>query len=326
MKTVKKQSWLERNTFHHGEFWDILKLVEEKEKKGMKISLCIPTLNEEKTIGKEVLILRSELMERYALIDEFAVIDSGSQDKTLEVAGNYGADVYLASDILPEVGDKRGKGENLWKAIHQLKGDVICYVDADISNIHPRFVYGLVAPLIRRDEVHYVKAFYDRPLNYSSGLRASGGGRVTEILIRPLFSLFYPELTNVIQPLSGEYAARREVLETIPFPIGYGVETSHLLDLYEKFGLEAFAQTDLDRRVHRNQTTNALGKMSFGILQTFINRLHSQGKIDQMPDMETFYRRFEVADGTYSQLVQEVVEEERPPMIEIEAYRNRSGS
>ena len=326
MKTVKKQSWLERNTFHHGEFWDIIKLVKEKEKKGMKISLCIPTLNEEKTIGKEVLILRAELMERYPLIDEFAVIDSGSQDKTLEVAGNYGADVYLASDILPEVGDKRGKGENLWKAIHQLKGDVICYVDADISNIHPRFVYGLVAPLIRRDEVHYVKAFYDRPLNYSSGLRSSGGGRVTEILIRPLFSLFFPELTNVIQPLSGEYAARREVLETIPFPIGYGVETSHLLDLYEKFGLDAFAQTDLDRRVHRNQTTNALGKMSFGILQTFFNRLRAQGKIDQMPDMETFYRRFEVEDGIYSQLAQEVVEEERPPMIEIEGYRNRTDS
>jgi glucosyl-3-phosphoglycerate synthase len=326
MKTDEKLKWLERNTFHHGEFWDIIKLVEEKEKKGMTISLCIPTLNEEKTIGKEVLILRSELMERYPLIDEFAVIDSGSEDKTLEVAGNYGADVYLASDILPGVGNKKGKGENLWKAIHQLKGDVICYVDADISNIHPRFVYGLVAPLIRRDEIHYVKAFYDRPLNYSSGLRSSGGGRVTEILIRPLFSLFYPELTNVIQPLSGEYAARREVLEMIPFPIGYGVETSHLLDLYEKFGLDAFAQTDLDRRVHRNQTTNALGKMSFGILQTFFNRLHAQGKIEQMPDMETFYRRFEVEDGAYSQLVQEVVEEERPPMIEIEGYRNRADS
>ena len=322
----KKKQWLDRNTFHHGEFWDILKLVEEKEKKGLSISLCIPTLNEEKTIGKEVLILRSELMERYPLIDEFAVIDSGSSDKTLEVAASYGADVYLASDILPEVGDKRGKGENLWKAIHQLKGDVICYVDADISNIHPRFVYGLVAPLIHREEIHYVKAFYDRPLNYSSGLRSTGGGRVTEILIRPLFSLFYPELTNVIQPLSGEYAARREVLEIIPFPIGYGVETSHLLDLYEKFGLDAFAQTDLDRRVHRNQTTNALGKMSFGILQTFFNRLHAQGKIDQMPDMETFYRRFEVEDGVYNQLVQEVVEEERPPMIEIEKYLSRAVS
>ena len=323
MTTNNKEKWLARNTFHHGEFWDIIKLVEEKEKKGMTISLCIPTLNEEKTIGKEVLILRSELMERYPLVDEFAVIDSGSSDRTLEVAKNYGADVYLASDILPEVGDKRGKGENLWKAIHQLKGDVICYVDADISNIHPRFVYGLVAPLIKQEEVQYVKAFYDRPLNYSSGLRSSGGGRVTEILIRPLFSLFYPELTNVIQPLSGEYAARREVLEMIPFPIGYGVETSHLLDLYEKFGLNAFAQTDLDRRVHRNQTTNALGKMSFGILQTFFNRLHAQGKIDQMPDIETFYRRFEVEDGVYSQLIQEVIEEERPPMIEIEGYRKR---
>ena len=326
MNDEEKNSWLERNTFHHGEFWDILKLVEEKEKKGLKISLCIPTLNEEKTIGKEVLILGSELMERYPLVDEFAVIDSGSQDKTLEVAGNYGADTYLASDILPEVGEKRGKGENLWKAIHQLKGDIICYVDADITNIHPRFVYGLVAPLINRDEIQYVKAFYDRPLNYSTGLRPSGGGRVTEILTRPLFSLFYPELTNVIQPLYGEYAARREVLEIIPFPIGYGVETSHLLDLYHKFGIRAFGQTDLDRRVHRNQTTNALGKMSFGILQTFINRLHAQGKIDQMPDMETFYRRFEVEDGAYRQIIQEVVEEERRPMIEIEGYRTYRAS
>ncbi|MEC7802462.1 MAG: glucosyl-3-phosphoglycerate synthase [Verrucomicrobiota bacterium] len=326
MTEEEKSNWLSRNTFHHGEFWDILKLVEEKEKKDLTISLCIPTLNEEKTIGKEVLILRSELMERYPLIDEFAVIDSGSQDKTLEVACNYGADTYLASDILPEVGDKRGKGENLWKAIHQLKGDIICYVDADITNIHPRFVYGLVAPLIQRNDIKYVKAFYDRPLNYSSGLRPSGGGRVTEILTRPLFSLFYPELTNVIQPLSGEYAARRDVLEIIPFPIGYGVETSHLLDLYYKFGIEAFAQTDLDRRVHRNQTTNALGKMSFGILQTFINRLHAQGKINQLPDMETFYRRFEVEDGTYSQIVQEVIEEERPPMIEIEGYREHRAS
>jgi glucosyl-3-phosphoglycerate synthase len=321
--TGDNKKWLDQNTYHHGEFWDILKLVKEKEKKGLKISLCIPTLNEEKTIGKEVLILRSELMERYPLIDEFAIIDSGSEDKTLEVASSYGADTYLASDILPEEGDKRGKGENLWKAIHQLKGDIICYVDADISNIHPRFVYGLVAPLIQRAEVQYVKAFYDRPLNYSSGLRSSGGGRVTEILIRPLFSLFYPELTNIIQPLSGEYAARREVLEIIPFPIGYGVETSHLLDLYLKFGLDAFAQTDLDRRVHRNQTTNALGKMSFGILQTFINRLHSQGKIDRIPDMETFYRRFQVEDGSYNQLTQEVVEEERPAMIEVTGYQNR---
>ena len=320
---MKKKSWLEKNTFHHGEFWDILQLVESKESKGLTISLCIPTLNEEKTIGKEVLILRSELMDRYKLIDEFAVIDSGSDDRTLEVASSYGADVYLASDILPETGEKKGKGENLWKAIHQLKGDIICYVDADISNIHPRFVYGLVAPLISRDEIKYVKAFYDRPLNYSSGLRPSGGGRVTEILVRPLFSLLYPELTNIIQPLSGEYAARREVLEQIPFPIGYGVETAHLLDLYHMHGLEIFAQTDLDRRVHRNQKTNALGKMSFGILQTFLNRLHTQGSIEKLPIMETMHRQFEVEDEKYRQVTKEIIEEERPPIVEIEAYREK---
>ena len=320
---MKVDSWLEKNTFHHSEFWDLRQLVEEKERKGLKISLCIPTLNEEKTIGKEIIIFRSELMERYSLVDEFAVIDSGSTDDTREIAAAFGADVYLSADILPETGFKRGKGENLWKAIHQLEGDIICYVDADISNIHPRFVYGLVAPLIWQDHTHYVKAFYDRPLNYSSGIRSSGGGRVTEILVRPLFSLFFPELTGIIQPLSGEYAVRREVLEQISFPIGYGVETSHLLDVYEKWGLSAFAQTDIDQRVHRNQTTNALGKMSFGILQTFLSRLERFGRLPAMPDLETIYRQFEVEDREYQQITHSIVEEERPPMIEIPAYRKK---
>jgi glucosyl-3-phosphoglycerate synthase len=322
---MKVEDWLEKNTFHHSEFWDLRKLVDEKERKGLKISLCIPTLNEEKTIGKEIIIFRSELMERYPLIDEFAVIDSGSTDDTREIAASFGADVYLSADILPETGFKRGKGENLWKAIHQLEGDVICYVDADISNIHPRFVYGLVAPLIWQDEVSYVKAFYDRPLNYSSGIRPSGGGRVTEILVRPLFSLFFPELTGIIQPLSGEYAVRREILEQISFPIGYGVETSHLLDVYEKWGLSAFAQTDIDQRVHRNQTTNALGKMSFGILQTFFRRLERFGRLPAMPDLQTIYRQFEVEEREYQQVTHDIVEEERPPMIEIPAYRKKFG-
>ncbi len=321
----KIEKWLETNTFHHGEFWDILKLVEEKEKKGLTISLCIPTLNEEKTIGKEIVIFKSELMERYPLIDEFAVIDSGSEDKTLAVAAAFGADTYLAADILPEVGDKRGKGENLWKAIYQLSGDIIIYVDADIKNIHPRFVTGIVAPLIHNDTVKYCKAFYDRPMAYSSGIRASGGGRVTEILIRPLFSLFFPELTALIQPLSGEFAVRREVLERIPFPIGYGVETAHILDVYHEWGLEAFAQCDLDQRVHRNQTTNALGKMSFGILQTFINRLKSYGMVDKLPELATLYRQFQAEGNRYEQVTREIVEYERPPMITIPAYRKKNG-
>ncbi|MDZ7718665.1 MAG: glucosyl-3-phosphoglycerate synthase [Balneolaceae bacterium] len=318
----KLQKWIDKNTYHHSEFWDLMKLVEAKEKKNLKISLCLPTLNEEKTIGKEIIIFKSELMERYPLIDEIAVIDSGSDDNTLEVAKNYGADTYLASDILPDLESKKGKGENLWKAIYQLEGDIIVYVDADISNIHPRFVYGLVAPLIHRDKVQYVKAFYDRPLAFSGNVRASGGGRVTEILVRPLFSLFFPELTGIIQPLSGEYAVRREVLENIAFPIGYGVETSHLIDVYHKYGLEAFAQTDLDKRVHENKPTQALGKMAFGILQTFIKRAQALGVFDNA-EHETILRQFQVKENQYEQNLMEIIEEERPPMIEIEEYRKK---
>lgn len=318
----KLQNWIDKNTYHHSEFWDLMKLVEAKEKKGLKISLCLPTLNEEKTIGKEIIIFKSELMERYPLIDEIAVIDSGSDDNTLEVAKNYGADTYLASDILPNLEEKKGKGENLWKAIYQLEGDIIVYVDADISNIHPRFVYGLVAPLIHHDKVQYVKAFYDRPLAFSGNVRASGGGRVTEILVRPLFSLFFPELTGIIQPLSGEYAVRREVLENIAFPIGYGVETSHLIDVYHKYGLEAFAQTDLDKRVHENKPTQALGKMAFGILQTFIKRAKALGVFEKA-EHETILRQFQVKQNQYEQNLIEIIEEERPPMIEIEEYRKK---
>ncbi len=316
----KIESWLETNTFHYSDFWDLLALIREKEKKELKISLCIPTLNEEKTIGKEIVIFRSELMERYPLIDEIAVVDSGSTDATREVASSFGADVYLASEILPEEGDKRGKGENLWKAIHQLEGDIICYVDADIKNIHPRFAFGLIAPLVYNDTIQYVKAFYDRPLAFSNEIRPSGGGRVTEILVRPLFSLFFPELTALVQPLSGEYAVRREVLEKIPFPIGYGVETSHILDVYQEYGLDAFGQTDLDQRVHRNQTTLALGKMSFGILQTFLRRMESFGMFDRIPEMETVYRQFQVQENRYEQVTYDIVEEERRPMIEVPGY------
>jgi len=318
------QQWIDNNTYHHSQFWDLEKLVREKEKQNIRISLCLPTLNEEKTVGKELIIFNSELVNRYPLIDEIAVIDSGSEDNTLEVAKSFGADTYLADDILPNLENKKGKGENLWKAIYQLTGDIIVYVDADISNIHPRFVYGLVAPLIYRNDIKYVKAFYDRPLAVSGGARSSGGGRVTEILIRPLFSLFFPELTAIIQPLSGEYAVRREVLEQIAFPIGYGVETSHLIDVHHKFGLEAFAQTDLDKRVHENQPTQALGKMAFGILQTFIKRSKALGIIDKA-EHEKILRQFQAQEEHYQQLKMEIVEFERPPMITIPEYREKFG-
>ncbi|MFH0881193.1 MAG: glucosyl-3-phosphoglycerate synthase [Lentisphaerota bacterium] len=317
------QEWLNTNTYHHSKFRDLRQMIAEKAQRNLKISLCIPTLNEEKTIAKEIILFKSELMTRYPLLDEIAVVDSGSKDKTREVAAEFGANVYLSSDILPELGEKKGKGENLWKAIYQLQGDILVYIDADIKNIRPHFVYGLVGPLIYRPEVMYVKAFYDRPLMSALGIRPSGGGRVTEILIRPLFSLFFPELTGLIQPLSGEYAVRREVLEQIPFPIGYGVETSHLIDVYRQWGLRAFAQTDLDQRVHRNQSTRDLGKMAFAILHTFFSRLHSLGMIKELPELDTMLRQFQCHDGVYEPLEWKVLEEERPPMIEVPAYREK---
>ncbi|MBU4460520.1 MAG: glucosyl-3-phosphoglycerate synthase [Verrucomicrobia bacterium] len=322
---ARVQAWLRNNTFHHSRFADLKRLVDLKQKQGVRISLCLPTLNEERTIGKEIVLLKSELMTRHALLDEIAVIDSGSTDRTREVAASFGADVHLASDILPSAGARKGKGENLWKALYQLSGDLIVYIDADIANVRPYFAYGLLGPLLEKPEVHYVKAFYDRPLQMGKGARMPGGGRVTEMLVRPLFSLFYPELASFIQPLSGEYAARRETLEQLSFPIGYGVETTHLIDIYHRAGLAAFAQVDLDQRVHRNQSVASLGRMSFGILQVFFDRLKRHGCVDRLPEMATLMRQFQTQGDAYEQLEHRIVEDERPAIATLPEYREKFG-
>lgn len=321
--TIDTNEWFASRTFHHSNFWDVKWLVEEKQRQGLTVSVCFPTLNEEATIGQEIVIIKSELVDRYPLVDEIAVVDSGSTDRTCDIAASFGADVYIASDHLVECGNHRGKGENLWKALFLLRGDIIVYVDSDIKNIHPRFVYGLVGPLIQNPEIQYVKAFYDRPVAYSGVLRPTGGGRVTEILIRPLFSLFYPELTAILQPLSGEYAGRRAVFEQIPFPVGYGVETAMLIDIYQRHGLYALAQTDLNRRIHRNQDTIALGRMAFGVLRTFMSRLRQDQKVLFQDALPSIMRQFEVADGRYRQVEHVIEEIERQPILEVEAYRRK---
>lgn len=316
--------WIKTNTFHYKDFSDLSRLVALKEQKGVKISLCLPTLNEEKTIAKEIVIFKSELMSRHPLLDEIVVIDSGSTDNTLEIASAYGADVYQASDILPHLEPYRGKGENLWKALYITRGDIIIYLDADIKNIHHRFAYGLLGPLLTYDHIKYTKAFYDRPITMADQtVRPTGGGRVTELVIRPLFSLFFPELTQILQPLSGEYAGYREVFEQIPFPIGYGVETSIILDIYQKWGLEIFAQVDLERRIHRNQDTKALGKMAFSIIKTFINRKVSLGMIDLKESMHDQMIQYTLVDDDLTPDIVEIKGLERPPMIKIPEYMEK---
>ena len=318
--------WLATNTFHYSEFSDIHRLVAEKHSKRLKISLCLPTLNEEKTIAKEIIVMRSELMTRYPLVDELIVIDSGSTDDTVEIAASFGAQVFKANEILPHLDQFTGKGENLWKALYITQGDIIVYIDADIKNIHHRFGYGLIGPLLVYDHIKYVKAFYDRPIAIGKNkIRPTGGGRVTELVIRPLFSLFFPELTQLIQPLSGEYAGYREILEKIPFPIGYGIETSMILDIYQQWGLNVMAQVDLDRRIHRNQDTKALGRMSFAILKTFINRQKRLGLIDFKGTLYDEIIQYNLVDNEFRAETLQIKGLERPPMITIPEYRDKFG-
>ncbi|MCA1950317.1 MAG: glucosyl-3-phosphoglycerate synthase [Treponema sp.] len=319
---IQSDSLLNR-TWHHSRFADIERLVALKEKKGLKISLAFPTLNEEATIGKEILVIRTELMDRYPLLDEIVVIDSSSQDKTRTIAERYGAKVYQSKNILPSYGTYRGKGENLWKSLYVLQGDIVVWVDADIANISPKFVYALVGPLLEDDSIGYVKAFYERPIRSSGDLKPSGGGRVTEILVRPLFSLFYPELAALIQPLSGEYAGRRKLLETLPFSVGYGVELGHLLDIYHQFGIKSLAQVDLDIRIHRNQTTQALGKMSYGILNTFFKRAGQYGDAQLLKTLGAYHISLENQGDSHRLIETEIPSIERPAMVSIPEYRER---
>lgn len=300
--------------FHHSQFADIRRLLELKTAAGGSVSVCIPTLNEAETIGAIVGSIRGELMEQTPLVDEVLVIDSNSTDGTRDIAASAGARVFQSAEIAPENGIHNGKGENLWKALHVAKGDIICYLDGDISNFHPGFVTGLVGPLLAAPGIDYVKAYYERPLTHGESIHASGGGRVSEILVRPLISLFYQELAPILQPLAGEYAARRALLETLPFPTGYGVEIAHLIDLARAGLLERVAQCDLEKRVHRNRDDGDLGDTGFAILRVVLRRLERDGKLTLASPLPDLHQRW-LIDAAGIEAVSNIIPEpERPPL------------
>ena len=323
--SVLVDRWFAENTFHAEEFANLSKLMAIKEEKNLTISLALPALNEEKTIGDVIHATQRMLMQQVPLLDEIVLMDSNSTDRTREIAADLGVPVYIHQEILPEYGARDGKGEALWKSLYVTHGDLVLWVDTDITNFHPRFVYGLIGPLLYRNSVMFVKGFYRRPLKSGKDLKPGRGGRVTELTARPMLNLFYPGLSGVIQPLSGEYGGRRQILEQLPFSSGYGVEIGLLIDIFEKFRLSSIAQVDLLERIHKNQSLANLSKMSFAIIQTMIRKLERRYGQAMMEDVNRSMKIVRYEPGQYYLEVEEIAELERPPMLDLPAYRQKMG-
>lgn len=290
-------------------------LLERKRAAGTTVSVVLPALDEEATVGAIVEVIRRELIEGLPvpLVDELIVIDSDSGDATAAVAAKAGARVVHRDDILPRIPALPGKGEVLWRSLLAATGDIVCFVDADLRDFSASFVSGIVGPLLTDPEVQFVKAMYDRPLGDAPGQ----GGRVTELVARPLLNLHWPRLAGFVQPLGGEYAVRRSLLERLPFPVGYGVELGLLVDALHTVGLNALAQVDVGVRVHRHQDGQALGRMAAAIYRTAQVRL-SRGHLVR-PELTQFER----GPGGFVPHTYPVDTEERPPMLGIREYALR---
>lgn len=255
------------------------------------VSVCLPARNEEQTIGAICESIRRAHMPH--LVHELIVIDSGSTDSTAHVARAAGAVVHHVDDISPRV-PRGGKGEALWKSLAVARGDLVVWVDSDISNFDPGFVSRLIEPFMTTPDVVMTKGYYRRPIAIGGGGYAEqGGGRVTELALRPLLNLLTPEMSGIIQPLSGEYAIRREVARSLPFYAGYGVDIGLLVDVIAAYGMSSIIQVDLGTRIHENRSLNDLGQTSFEVLAAFVQRVADRGDLTLHRDLGTTLRQFD---------------------------------
>ncbi|MGA2012521.1 MAG: glucosyl-3-phosphoglycerate synthase [Solirubrobacteraceae bacterium] len=270
--SARARSWYHTHTFHHAEFTPA-RLAQERR---ATVSVCLPARDEEHTIGP---IIRSLVpLRECGAIDQIVVVDHSS-DATARIARELGAEVHDQQDLLPSLGPVLGKGDAMWRALPVLTGDVICFLDADSEHFGAHFACGLLGPLLCGTGISFVKGLYRRPFRVGDVTLPDGGGRVTELTARPLLNLFYPDLAAVAQPLAGEVAARRELLEAIPFVTGYGVDIALLLDAYRAVGLDAIAQVDLDVRQNAHQSLRELGPMAFAVLRALASRLEREGRL-----------------------------------------------
>jgi glucosyl-3-phosphoglycerate synthase len=262
--------WLERNT-HHWDDWALTELMAAKA--GQTVSLVVPARNEAATVGDVVGRVREALVDTVALLDEIVVIDSDSTDDTYDVATDAGAVVHRSAEIRPDLGTVPGKGEAMWKSLFVTRGDVLVFMDADLLDWDTHFVPGLLGPLLTRPGVELVKGCYERPMLDGGTAVPFEGGRVTELVARPLIRLLFPELAEIHQPLAGEWAIRRTLFETLSVPHGYAVELAALVDTQRARGLDAIAQVDLGTRAHRHQSLRDLGGMSTQIIAAALGRV-----------------------------------------------------
>ena len=299
--TYPGDTWLAGHSWHRPT-WTLAEL--EAAKRGRTISVVLPALNEAETVGSVIDTITPMLG---GLVDELIVLDSGSTDATATRARAAGARVVTREEALPDVAPRPGKGEALWRSLAATTGDIIVFIDSDLIDPDPMFVPRLVGPLLTADGIHLVRGFYRRPLKVGDGEDANGGGRVTELVARPLLAALRPELGYVLQPLGGEYAGTRELLASVPFAPGYGVEIGILIDTYDRFGLGAIAQVNLGVRTHRNRPLSELGPMSRQIIATLLTRC---GITDSGAGLTQF-----IPDGDgYLTRASTVSLDDRPPM------------
>jgi glucosyl-3-phosphoglycerate synthase len=272
----------------------------------VSVSVCLPARECARTVG-EIVGTLAKLRECGA-IDEIVVVDAASPDGTAATAERAGAVVLQQDELLPSYGPTLGKGDAMWRALSALHGELVCFLDADSEGFSAHFLTGLLGPLLSDPAVAFVKAFYQRPLAAADGALTDGGGRVNHLMARPALALFYPELSQVRQPLAGEVAVRRSLLERVPFVTGYGVEIAMLIDVWREAGLDAIAQVDLDEHRNRHQPLSSLTPMAFTVLATIARRLQREGRL-RLGD--------EGHDGHGGRLAESIGPVERPPLASV---------
>jgi glucosyl-3-phosphoglycerate synthase len=273
MSYADAERWAKARSFHHSLF-PAERIAANREQ---SVSVCLPARECAQTIGNIVRAL-VELREMGA-IDEIVVVDAASADGTATVAERAGAVVWQEAELMPSYGPVLGKGDAMWRGLSVLGGELVCFLDADTEGFSAHFATGLLGPLMCEPGVSFVKAFYRRPLADGGPGQAEGGGRVNHLMARPALELFYPGLAGVRQPLAGEVAARRELLDQLPFATGYGIEIAMLIDAWRAAGLDGMAQVDLDEHRNRHQPLSALTPMAATVLATIAHRLRREGRL-----------------------------------------------